>query len=838
MDHEELTHFEEIEAVKLHEITQSRYLNYALSVITSRALPDVRDGLKPVQRRILYAMYHDLKLRSDSRYLKSARVVGDVMGKYHPHGDQSIYDAMVRMSQSFSLRYPLVEGYGNFGSLDGDSAAAMRYTEARLASTAEQMLQEIQQDTIHRRANYDGQIEEPSVLPAQLPNLLINGSTGIAVGMATHIPPHNLKEVMTALLRLIRYPHSTEADLCKIITGPDFPTGGEILNTAEDLVKIYTNGHGAIKVRGTYQIEKQERTRLIIINSIPYEVQKANLVEKIAQLVIDKKLPQIIDVRDESTDEIRIVLELKRGESHKATMAYLYKYTALQQNFNLNLTCLVPTDKEDVLQPKRLGLKQCLQHFLDFRLQVVTRRLTHLLLQLQQAIHRLEAFEIIYQALDEAIQLIRDSNGKADAEARLQKRFSLDQSQAQAILDLRLYRLAKLEIAQVQKELNEKRQKAKEYQRILANPDALWDVIKEELKKQRSKYADERKTLVVGPQEEEEFSAEAYIVKENTWLIVTRNGRVKRQKGFSELKAIRVPDGDEVGWALHSNTRNTATFYTQTGSAYTILIGDITLTTGYGDPLQALFKFADGEKVVGVMVDDATLYPPVDLPEEAQPDTPPLEGIIDLEPTPKHLLPPFGIALTRLGRVHRFPLTSFSEVSQKGGRRYMSLESKDEVLACYGARGHESVALASRKGRAMIFSIHDIPLRQRSSKGCAAIKLMRGDTVLAFKLVTHPLEGLLVRTGSGREKLIRESHQSSSKLRKTRRGGRGYEMIRRGQFEEWHNPPLMLQAIEENQTDKTDQTDQTDQAESSSQTQVSSTSKSAPNSSQSSSGES
>jgi DNA gyrase subunit A len=802
LNQDAVTSFEEIESVKLHEITESRYLNYALSVITSRALPDVRDGLKPVQRRILYAMYHDLKLRSDSRYLKSARVVGDVMGKYHPHGDQSIYDAMVRMSQSFSLRYPLVEGYGNFGSLDGDSAAAMRYTEARLAGPAEQLLHELNQDTIDRRANYDGQLEEPAVLPAQLPNLLINGATGIAVGMATHIPPHNLKEVITALLKLIRSPHSTDSDLCKIIKGPDFPTGGEILNTSESLVKIYAQGHGAIKVRGTYTIEKKDRTRLVIINSIPYEVQKGNLVEKIAQLVIDKKLPQIVDVRDESTDEIRVVLELKRGESHQATMAYLYKYTALQQNFNLNLTCLVPTHRNRVLKPERLGLKQCLQYFLDFRLEVVTRRLNHRLIQLQNAIHRLEAFEIIYKALDEAIQLIRKSDGKADAQARLQQRFGLDESQTQAILDMRLYRLAKLEIAQVQSELKDKRTKAKEHQLLLGDSDALWSLIKEELKQQRQRYADERKTLVVGPQEEAEFSAEAYIIKENTWLIVTRNGRVKRQRGFSELSAIRVPEGDEVGWALHSNTRNTATFYTQTGSAYTILVGDINLTTGYGDPLQALFKFDDGEKIVGVVIDDPALYPLVSLPQEAEPEDQTLEGIIEPEPIPKHLLPPFGIALTRFGRIHRFPLRSFSEVSQKGGRRYMTLENKDEIIACYGACGDESVALASRKGRAMIFSIHDIPLRQKSSKGCVAIKLMRGDTILGYKLVKHPMDGLLVTTGGGREKLIRESHQSSSKLRKTRRGGRGYEMIRRGNFEEWHNPPLLLQANNEEQTSK------------------------------------
>jgi DNA gyrase subunit A len=786
-----LAQFEEIEPVKLHEITQSRYLNYALSVITSRALPDVRDGLKPVQRRILYAMYHDLKLRSDSRYLKSARVVGDVMGKYHPHGDQSIYDAMVRMSQPFSLRYPLVEGYGNFGSLDGDSAAAMRYTEARLGGMAERLLTELNRETVERRSNYDGQLEEPVVLPAQAPNLLINGATGIAVGMATHIPPHNLREVIGALLKLSKRPEMTTADLTKTILGPDFPTGGEILNTPEEIAKIYEKGQGAIKVRGTYELEIEERKKYIIITSIPYEVQKGTLVEKIAQLVIDRKLPQIVDVRDESTDIVRVVLELKRGESPEAAMAFLYKHTPLQQNFNVNLTCLIPTSRGEVCRPDRLSLKEILHHFLDFRMEVVRRRLEHELAQLKRAIHRLEAFEIIYGALDEAIKLIRESDGRADAELRLRARFLLDEYQAQTILDMRLYRLAKLEIVQVRQELSEKRAKAAQLEKLLADQDALWTLVRDELKEVRSRYGDARLTEIVGPQLEADFSPEDYILKEQGWLIVSRQGRVKRQRGFSDLSAIRVPEGDEVGWAFFTDTRKTATFFTQSGSAYTILIGEIPSTTGYGDPLQALFKFSDGERLVGVTVNDPAIYPPLEsIPDDAKDEIEPLVGIIDDE-TPE-LDAPYGISLTRFGRIHRFPLSSFSEMSQKGGRRYMTLDSKDEVVACYGAKGDESVALASRKGRAMIFSIHDIPLRHKSSKGCIAIKLLQGDLIIGYVLTDHPLLGLTVKTGSGREKLIRESHNSTSKLKKTRRGGRGYELIRRGLFEKWDRPTIVM----------------------------------------------
>lgn len=814
-DSEVNSSFEDIEAVKLHEVTESRYLNYALSVITSRALPDVRDGLKPVQRRILYAMYHDLKLRSDSRFLKSARVVGDVMGKYHPHGDSSIYEAMVRMSQPFSLRYPLVDGYGNFGSLDGDSAAAMRYTEARLGGMAERLLNELGQDTIDRRANYDGQLEEPAVLPAQVPNLLINGATGIAVGMATHIPPHNLREVVKGLLRLIKNPELSTAELISSISGPDFPTGGEILNTQDEIIKIYEKGQGAIKVRGTYEIEKVDRTHQIVITSIPYEVQKAGLVEKIAQLVIEKRVPQIVDVRDESTDVVRIVLELKRGESAEVAMAYLYKHTPLQQNFNINLTCLVPAshrlrplseldrnqetsdelDQPTPCRPERLSLKEILRHFLDFRFEVTRRRLEYELGVLRRQIHRLEAFEKIYGALDEAISLIRESDGRADAEAKIMTRFQLDQEQAAAILEMRLYRLAKLEIAQVQEELSKKRARAAECVAILADDDAMWDIVKEELKEVRTKYGDDRRTLLVGPQENNEFSAESYILKEQTWLITTRNGRVKRQRGFTDVNSIRVPEGDEVGWAIYTDTRKTATFYTQGGSAYTTYVGELPATTGYGDPLQSIFKFADGEKVIGVVVNDPALHPlPEELPSEAQAEILPLEGILSSEEVDelKSSPPPFGIALTRLGRAHRFPLNAFAEISQKGGRRYMSLEGRDEIVHCFAASGDESLALASRYGRGMIFSIYDIPLRQKSSKGCIAIRLIQGDTVLSFVLTNNPLKGLVVSTTGGREKHIRESHNSTSKLKKTKRGGRGYEVIRRGQFENYLIEPLII----------------------------------------------
>ncbi len=794
----ELNENSNIEPVKLHELTRQRYLNYALSVITSRALPDVRDGLKPVQRRILYAMYHDLKLRKDSRFLKSARVVGDVMGKYHPHGDQSIYEAMVRMSQSFSLRYPLVDGYGNFGSLDGDSAAAMRYTEARLNGLAEGLLKEIDKDTIQNRLNYDGQLEEPTILPAQFPNLLLNGVTGIAVGMATHIPPHQLNELIDALNILIKNPDASTKDLFTVFNGPDFPTGGEILNDQDELISIYEKGTGTIKLRGTYHLEDDGKNQFVIIDSIPFEVQKSALVEKIAQCIIEKKLPQLLDIRDESTDIVRIVLEVKKGESCNAVMAYLYKHTPLQQNFSLNMTCLIPSDPKDESKalPQRVGLKECLQHFLDFRFSVVVKRLQFDLSELERAIHRLEALEKIYGNLDEAIELIRKAKNKHEAELALMNRFILDEEQANVVLDIKLYRLAQLEIEEVKKELADKRKKANEIKAILNDKNACWKVIKDEFKTLLKDFGDQRKSKLVGPQVDEDFSPEAYVIKEDCWVIVTRQGRIKRQKGLSELSALRIQDGDELGWSIFSNTQKTVTIFTQLGKAYSILIADLNATSGYGDPLQAIFKFDDGERVVGVCINDQALYPMVAKDLIPKPESDKLEGLED-DSTEKNFDPPYAIAVSRKGLIHRFPLNSYAEVSQKNGRTYFLLEGNDEIVACYSSRGHESVVLASVHGRGLIFHSSTIPIRQKSSKGCLGMKLVGEDEVLGFVLVDDPMQGLWVYTGAQREFLIRETHSAKSPYKKTKRGTKGQDVILRGNFEKWLWPVQILRTSTE-----------------------------------------
>ena len=473
--------------VALHVTARRRYLNYAMSVITSRALPDVRDGLKPVQRRILYTMRNELRIGPSTKPLKCARIVGDVLGKFHPHGDSSVYEALVRMAQDFSLRYPLIDGHGNFGSIDGDSAAAYRYTEARLQKLAIELLEELPKETVDFRPNYDGKTREPIVLPSRIPNLLINGATGIAVGMATNIPPHNLGEVAEACEALVRRRRLKVADLLKFIKGPDFPTGGQILNTRRELSKIYREGHGSVKVRGEYKLEGGVRRPRIVITSIPYMVQKDVLVRSIGELIGARKIPQINDVRDESTTDVRIVLEMKQGAEPDAVMAYLFKNTNLQNNFNVNLTCLIPASDEDPdrCKPARLDLRQILLHFIRFRYKVVVRRLEHDLRLLKERIHILEGFKKIFNALDTAIKIIRNSNGREDAAKKLKKRFKLDDIQVNAILDLRLYKLAKLEIKGILDELLDKKKRAREIEKILKSEARLWTIVHKEIAEAR-----------------------------------------------------------------------------------------------------------------------------------------------------------------------------------------------------------------------------------------------------------------------------------------------------------------------------------------------------------------
>src|ERR1700730_10934924 len=589
------------DAVALHEAAQSRYLNYALSVITARALPDVRDGLKPVQRRILYTMWQQ-NLTADAKHRKCAKVVGDVMGSFHPHGDAALYETLVRMAQSFSLRYPLVDGSGNFGSLDGDSAAAMRYTECRLTRISDELLTEIEQDTVPYRPNYDGTKTEPVVLPARLPNLLINGATGIAVGMATNIPPHNLGEVCTALIRLLENDELGNAQLCKYIKGPDLPTGGQILNSPEEIKLLYRTGSGTIRLRGTWDIGEETRsTKTIHIDSVPYMVNKAQLVERIAEVVLSRKLPQLLDVKDVSTEDVRIALELKKDADEKMVMAYLYKHTPLQSSFPVNLTCLIPTENPEVGRPERLDLKSILWHFLHFRLEVVTNRLEHELQALKQRIHILEGFEKVFEVLDEVLRIVRKSDGKQDAAEKIMKRFGLDADQTDAILELRIYRVARLEILVIQQELDDKRKRARHISGLLKNEESRWKLVREELEAIQKPYADgkmDKRRTKIEAEEAVEYSVDDFIVEEDNVVIVSHDGWVKRQKEVKDLSTTRLREGDSVLAVLAGSTRSTVVFFTNFGSAYTSRVIDVPASTGYGEPVQSLFKFKDGERVV------------------------------------------------------------------------------------------------------------------------------------------------------------------------------------------------------------------------------------------------
>src|SRR2546429_276646 len=577
---------QDADAVPLHEAAQSRYLNYALSVITSRALPDVRDGLKPVQRRILYTMWQQ-NLTADVKHRKCAKVVGDVMGNYHPHGDAALYETLVRMAQPFSLRYPLVDGSGNFGSLDGDSAAAMRYTECRLARISDELLTEIDQTTVHFRPNYDGTKTEPVVLPSRMPNLLINGATGIAVGMATNVPPHNLTEVCTALVKLLDNDEIGNAQLCRYVKGPDFPTGGQILNSQDELKQIYKTGSGGIRLRGTWDIGPETRsTKTMYIDSIPYTVNKAQLVERIGEIVLQRKLPQLVDVKDLSTEDVRIAIEMKKDADEKMIMAYLFKHTALQINFAVNLTCLIPTENPEVGRPERLDLKQILWHFLHFRLEVVTRRLEHELAALKKRIHILEGFETVFDALDEIIRMIRKSDGKADAADRIMKRFELDADQTDAILELKIYRLARLEILIIRSELEEKRKRARQIGGLLKDEEGRWKLVRAELDEVSSKYGDKRRTSIAGDSGEPEYSADDFIVDEDNVVIVSRDGWVKRQREVKDLSTTRLREGDQAMAVCSGSTRASVVFFSNFGAAYTSKIIEVPASTGYGEPIQ------------------------------------------------------------------------------------------------------------------------------------------------------------------------------------------------------------------------------------------------------------
>ncbi len=752
------------EPVALHDAAQTRYLNYALSVITSRALPDVRDGLKPVQRRILYTMWQQ-NLTADAKHRKCAKVVGDVMGNYHPHGDSALYETLVRMAQPFALRYPLVDGSGNFGSLDGDNAAAMRYTECRLTRISDEMLQEIDRDTVPFRPNYDGTREEPVVLPARIPNLLVNGATGIAVGMATNIPPHHLGEVCTALVKMIDADlELTSAQLCKYIKGPDFPTGGQILNTPQELKEIYETGSGSIRMRATWQKGPETRGgKTIFITSVPYAMSKSTLIERIADVALSRKLPQLVDVRDLSTDDVRIALELKRDADEQMVMAYLFKNTPLQSTFPVNLTCLIPTENPAVGKPDRVGLHAILWHFLHFRLEVVRARLNHELAALAKRIHILEGFAKVFDALDDILQIVRKSEGKADAASKIIAKYGLDAEQTDAILELKIYRLARLEILVIQQELADKRKRSKEISGLLRRDTDLWQIVRADIELVKNTYSDPktdaRRTQIVGDVDEPEYTADDFIIEEDSVVIVTRDGWVKRQKEVKDVASTRVREGDTVLAVLPGSTRASVIFFTNLGVAYTTRIIDIPASTGHGEPIQRFFKFKDGERIVGSVSLDSRI-----------------SGVITAKKADE--APPLhALAVSSDGYSLRFSFEPYAEPSTRAGRRYARAAAGAEIIGVEKVTGDETVIAATREARAMLCSIQEINLLSGPGRGVILIKLNKDDRLLGFMASRGDRDLMTVETTRGAEQTI-----STTKYEVTGRGGKGRELLQRGQF--------------------------------------------------------
>jgi DNA gyrase subunit A len=661
------------------------------------------------------------------------------------------------MAQDWAMRATMIDGSGNWGSLDGDEAAAMRYTECRLAVPAMELLRELDFDTVDMRPNYDGTTEEPSVLPARFPNLLVNGSTGIAVGMATNIPPHNLRELTDALIALADNRDLEHKSLMSHIKGPDFPTGGLLLNSKAELNQIYKEGQGTIRVRGEYKLEDRKRGGTdIVVTSIPYALTKTTVVEKIAEVIIARKLPYLLDVRDESTTDVRIVLEIKKDADPELVMAYLFKQTPLQSNFHVNLTCLVPpaflADEEGrklpadaPAQPRRMGIKEALGYFLDFRLEVVERRFKYQLAQLEARIHILDGFVTIFDALDALIKLIRQSDGKEDAAGKIMKQFKLDEIQTDAILELKLYRLAKLEINVIRGELAEKAAEAKKIRAILKSQDKLWTVIKDELKATAAELGTPRRTKTGGAAGEMEFDADAFIVDEDAHIVVTRDGWIKRVRELKDPNQTRTREGDEVTHVLPGSTREKVIFFTNRGAGYVIKINDIAATTGYGDPAQKYFKFADGERIVAAMTLD-----------------------------PRAMVAPTLLAISRKGYGLRFASAPASEITTKAGRRYARPGEGDEMIGVVACNDGDVVVTATRDGHVLLCKADEIAKLEGPGRGVTVLKTEDDDVVIGF-IAGVKSDQLVLET----DKTGKRFEIAADPKQVKARGGKGTQIVKR-----------------------------------------------------------
>lgn len=702
---------ERISDKSFKDILSQGYLSYSLSVIADRALPDVRDGLKPVHRRILYAM-NELQLNPASGFKKCARVVGDVIGKYHPHGDTAVYDAMVRLAQDFAVRYPLVDGQGNFGNVDGDNAAAMRYTEARLTDVAMAIMENLDDGTVVFNPTYDGDNQEPAVMPCAFPNLLANGSSGIAVGMATNIPPHNVGEIADALQVLIKNPDCTVADLLQYIKGPDFPTGGEVVEAPENILKVYETGRGALKVRARW--EKEELSHglyQIVVTEIPYGVKKSDLIAKIAKLLLEKKLPFLADIRDESAENVRIVLEPRnRNIEPEHLMGHLFKQTDLQINFNLNMNVL---DKDHV--PGVRNLKEVLQAFLAHRQDVLIRRSTHRLDKINHRMEILEGFLIAYLNLDEVIRIIREED---DAKACLMKTFNLTEIQADSILNMRLRSLRKLEEMQIKDEHAALAQEKAGLEALLVDEALRWKAISAEIAVMKKKFGQstalgKRRTLISGAVEEIEVPVEAMIEKEPITVILSEKGWIRSVKGHIALDDdIKFKDGDRLKFGLHAQTTDKILLCATNGRFYTLLADKLPRGRGFGEPLRLS----------------------VDLPEE--------DGIVCMmiyQAGKKRLV------VSKRGK--GFAVKEDDLVAQtRNGRIILNLAQGDEAKFCLPFEG-DTVAIVGSNRKLLIFDACEIPEMTRG-QGVFMQKYPEGVSVSDIKLF-NKADGLAYPCGGG-----------------------------------------------------------------------------------------
>lgn len=729
-----------VKEINISQEMRSSFLDYAMSVIVARALPDVRDGLKPVHRRILYAM-HDLGMHSDKAYKKSARIVGEVIGKYHPHGDSAVYDTMVRMAQDFNYRYMLVDGHGNFGSVDGDAAAAMRYTEARMSKISMELLRDINKDTIDYQDNYDGSEREPIVMPSRFPNLLVNGTSGIAVGMATNIPPHQLGEVIDGVLAISKDPDMTIMELMEIITGPDFPTAGMILGRS-GIRKAYETGRGSITLRAKVEIEQKSNGKeVIIVRELPYQVNKAKLIEKIAELVRDKRLDGITDLRDESDRKgMRIVIEVRKDANANVLLNNLYKQTALQTSFGINLLALVDG------QPKVLNLKQCLEYYLDHQVVVIRRRTEFELRKAEARAHILEGLRIALDNLDAVISLIRSSRTTDIAREGLMTQFKLSEKQAQAILDMRLQRLTGLEREKIEEEFQNLMQLISELKAILADNEKVLEIIREELTEIKERFNDERRTEIVSGGLEM-IEDEDLIPRENIVITLTHNGYVKRlpvstyraqRRGGRGIQGMGTNEDDFVEHLITTSTHDTILFFTNKGKVYRSKGYEIPefSRTAKGIPIINLLEIEKGEWVNAII---------------------PVSEFVDDW---------FLFFTTKEGISKRSPLSSFANI-RNNGLIALNLREGDELISVRMTDGSKEMIIGTKNGLLIRFPETDVRSMGRTATGVKGISLSGDDEVVGMEVLEESAEILVVtKNGYGKR-------TPSEEYRRQGRGGKG-----------------------------------------------------------------